>query len=57
MSFTDFYITHRTRKINFLNQIDQLIDWKSIDQRIRKHYNSGKNVAGRSSSLFRSIVI
>ncbi|SDZ10703.1 hypothetical protein SAMN05421755_11151, partial [Nitrosomonas sp. Nm33] len=27
MSFSDFDVTRRTRKGNFLNQIDQLIDW------------------------------
>ena len=47
MSFSDFYVTHRTRKSNFLNQIDQLIDWKPIEQNIRKHYDPGKDVTGR----------
>jgi len=32
MSFSDFYVNHRTRKGNFLNQIEQLIDWTAIDQ-------------------------
>ncbi|SDY61806.1 hypothetical protein SAMN05421755_10341, partial [Nitrosomonas sp. Nm33] len=27
MSFSDFDVTRRTRKGNFLNQIDQLVDW------------------------------
>jgi IS5 family transposase len=47
MSFSDFYVTHRTRKSNFLNQIDQLIDWKPLEQNIRKHYDTGKDVTGR----------
>ena len=47
MSFSDFYVTHRTRKSNFLTQIDQLIDWKPIDESIRKHYNPGQDVTGR----------
>ncbi len=46
MSFSDFYVMHRTRKSNFLNQINQLIDWELIDQIIRKHYNPGKDAAG-----------
>lgn len=47
MSFSDFYISHRTRKGNFLNQIDHLIDWKPIDQEIRRHYAPGSDVTGR----------
>lgn len=47
MSFSDFYVTHRTRKGNFLSQIDQLIDWLPLEQCIRKHYNPGQDVTGR----------
>jgi IS5 family transposase len=35
MSFSDFYISRRTHKDNFLNQIDQLLDWQPIEQEIR----------------------
>ena len=47
MSFSDFYISHRTRKGNFLNQIDHLIDWKPIEQEIRRHYAPVSDVVGR----------
>lgn len=47
MSFSDFYISHRTRKGNFLNQIDHLIDWKPVEQEIRRHYAPGSDVVGR----------
>ena len=47
MNFSDFYVMHRTRKSNFLNQINQLIDWKPIDQNIRKYYNPEQDVTGR----------
>ena len=47
MSFSDFYISHRTRKGNFLNQIDHLIDWKPIEQTIRRHYAPASDVIGR----------
>ncbi len=47
MSFSDFYISHRTRKGNLLNQIDQLIDWQPIGQEIRRHYAPVSDVVGR----------
>lgn len=47
MSFSDFYVTHRTRKGNFLNQIDHLIDWAAIDVTIRQHYAPASDVTGR----------
>ena len=47
MSFSDYFVTHRTRKGNFLAQIDQLIDWKPIEQNIRIHYKPGHDVTGR----------
>ncbi len=31
MNFSDFDVARRTRKRNFLNQIDHLADWKSIE--------------------------
>lgn len=37
LSFADYCVTRRTRKGNFLNQIDQLIDWAPIKQTIEKH--------------------
>lgn len=47
MSFSDFYISHRTRKGNFLNQIDHLLDWKPIEQEIRRHYAPVSDIVGR----------
>ena len=38
MSFSEFDVTRRTRKRNFLKQIDQLIDWNSIEKAIEVHY-------------------
>lgn len=47
MSFSDFYISHRTRKGNFLNQIDHLLDWKPMEQQMRRHYAPASDVVGR----------
>jgi transposase, IS5 family len=47
MSFSDFYISHRTRKGNFLNQVDHLIEWKPIEQESRHHYAPASDVVGR----------
>ena len=47
MSFSDFDVTHRMRKGNFLNQIDQLIDWISIEQAIAPHYAPTSDATGR----------
>lgn len=47
MSFSDYYISHRTRKGNFLNQIDHLIDWKPVERLIRQHYAPMSDVTGR----------
>ena len=38
MNFSEFDVTRRTRKGNFLNQIDQLIDWAPIEKEIAPHY-------------------
>jgi len=47
MSFSDFDVARRTRKGNFLNQIDHLIDWKSIEKVIDQHYAPASDVTGR----------
>ncbi|MCP5246669.1 MAG: transposase, partial [Burkholderiales bacterium] len=47
MSFSDYYVTHRTRKGNFLNRIDQLIDWVPIEKTIAQHYAPASDVTGR----------
>ena len=38
MSFSELDVTRRTRKGNFLNQIDDLIDWTPIEKAIAEHY-------------------
>ena len=47
MSFSDFDVVRRTRKGNFLNQIDHLIDWKPIEKAINQHYSPKSDVIGR----------
>ncbi len=47
MSFSDFDVTRRTRKGNFLNQVDHLIDWAPIEQAIKQHYAPLSDVTGR----------
>lgn len=47
MSFSDFDVTRRTRKGNFLTQIDQLIDWKLIEKAIAQHYAPTSDATGR----------
>ncbi|SFF27013.1 hypothetical protein SAMN05428977_10971, partial [Nitrosomonas sp. Nm166] len=34
MSFLEFDVTRRTRKGNFLKQIDHLIDWTPVEKAI-----------------------
>ena len=47
MSFSDYDVTRRTRKGNFLKQIDQLIDWSVIERAIAVHYAPVSDAAGR----------
>jgi IS5 family transposase len=47
MSFSDYDVTRCTRKGNFLKQIDQLIDWSSIEGAITVHYAPVSDAAGR----------
>ena len=47
MNFSDFDVTRRTRKGNFLNQINQLIDWSPIEQTIVQHYAAASDATGR----------
>jgi len=47
VSFSDFYVTHRTRKSNFLNQIDHLIEWAPIEKAINQHYAPSSDATGR----------
>lgn len=47
MSFSEYDVTRRTRKGNFLKQIDQLIDWNPIEKAIAVHYAPVSDAAGR----------
>ena len=47
MNFSELDVTRRTRKGNFLNQIDQLIDWTPIEKAIAWHYAPVSDAAGR----------
>jgi transposase, IS5 family len=47
MSFSGFDVVRRTRKGNFLNQVDHLIDWKPIEKAINQHYSPKTDVIGR----------
>ncbi len=47
MSFSEYDVTRRTRKGNFLKQIDQLIDWTAIEHAIAIHYAPVSDAAGR----------
>ena len=47
MSFSDIDVIRRTRKGNFLNQVDHLIDWKPIEKTINQHYSPKSDVTGR----------
>ncbi|TXI29263.1 MAG: transposase [Nitrosomonas oligotropha] len=47
MSFSEYDVSHRTRKGNFLNQIDQLIDWKPVELAISQQYAPASDVTGR----------
>ena len=46
MSFSEFDVTRRTRKGNFLNQRAELIDWKPIEETIAQHYAPASDVTG-----------
>ncbi len=47
MSFSEFDVTRRTRKRNFFNQIDYLIDWKPIEKAIAEHHAPTSDAASR----------
>jgi len=61
VSSSDFYITHRTRKGNFLDQIDHLIDWMPIENAIDQYYVPASDVTGHPAYpgllLFRMLLI
>ena len=61
MNFSEYDVTRRTRKGNFLKQIDQLIDWNSIEKAITVHYAPVLDTAGRPAYpgllLFKMVLV
>jgi len=49
MSFSEMYVSARLRKNSFLFKINQIIDWKPIDNEIQKLYKKGVSADGRPS--------
>lgn len=49
MSFAGQYIEKRLRKNNFLQMVDQIIDWEPIEKEISKAYKKGLSVDGRKA--------
>jgi len=47
MSFSEYDVDRRTRKGNFLKQMDILIDWNALSQEINRHYHPKADVVGR----------
>ena len=47
MSFSEYDVDRRTRKGNFLKQMDLLIDWLALAQEIQKYYHPHTDVTGR----------
>lgn len=48
-SFADIAANRRKIKETFFNQINRIIDWKKIDNCIKKYYSKGFSVTGRPS--------
>ena len=48
-SFADIASNGKKVKETFFNQINTLIDWRPIEQFIRRHYKPGNGAVGRPS--------
>ena len=46
IGFADLAAEGRIKKENFLDQINQLIDWRPIQNIVHKHYSKGKSHTG-----------
>ena len=61
MSFSEYDVNRRTRKGNFLKQIDQLIDWNSIEKAMAVYYAPLSDATGRPAYpgllLFKMLLI
>ncbi len=51
MNFSEFDVARRTQNVNFLKQIDQLIDWSAVERAVRVHYAPISNAAGRGVAV------
>lgn len=49
MSFTEIYVSRRTKKAKFFKDINLIVDWNKVEKEIEKYYNKGASVAGRPS--------
>jgi IS5 family transposase len=49
MGFADMALANRKIKEDFFNQINIIIDWRPISQKISKYYKKGESVTGRPS--------
>lgn len=47
MSFSQPFVTHRTRKDKFYTQVNTLIDWHKIDKQIKHYYQANHGEVGR----------
>jgi IS5 family transposase len=47
MSFSEPFVTHRTRKDKFYNEVNELIDWKLVDKKIKRYYKANRGEVGR----------
>lgn len=56
MSFSQPFVTHRTRKDKFYTQVNTLLDWHSIEKQIKQHYKANQGEVGRDG-LLRFVVI
>lgn len=49
VSFTAYYVEKRKTKKTFLKQIDQLINWKTIQRVLERYYPKGQSNVGRKA--------
>lgn len=55
MSFSAYYVEKRKTKKVFLQQVNQLIDWKPVNRILERHYTKGQSVRGRKA--YRPLVL
>lgn len=47
MSFSQPFVTHRTRKDKFYTQVNTLVDWHKVDRQIKRYYKANHGEVGR----------